>query len=206
VLTVDVASGQANMLNQTHFTQEVEFYTISSADGSLNTAGWSSLDAQGIEGGDWIASPALSTRFTELQEDGTTTFDNLTPFALGQILQSGGDLDLNFEFLLAGEGALREGMVVYILAGDYNGDDVVDAADYTAWRDNLNSTNTLPNDMTPGSVTMDDYTVWKNNFGAVLPGAGGGSGLASVPEPGALILIGSVSCCLLATRRSRPDL
>ena len=204
VLTVDVASGRASMLNQTPFSQQVEVYTISSENGSLDTAGWNSLDAQGIESGDWIASPALATRLTEIQEDGTTTFDELTPFNLGEILQSGAERDLEFEFLLAGEGSLRQGMVVYILAGDYNGDHVVDAADYTLWRDNLNTTNRLANDMTPGAVTMDDYAVWKNNFGAVLAGSGSGAGSSAVPEPGSLRLMLAGVVGLLVASRARP--
>ena len=51
------------------------------------------------------------------------------------------------------------------LPGDYNDNHVVDAADYTVWRDNLDSMATLPNDETPGWVMMDDYDVWKMHFG-----------------------------------------
>jgi hypothetical protein len=188
VLTVDLASGAASMLNQTPFAQQIEGYTISSADGSLSTAGWNSLDAQGVEEGDWIASPALASRVTEFQEDGTTTFDDATAFDLGQLFQTGAATDLALEFLIAGEGSLREGMVEYILAGDYNDDDVVDAADYTVWRDHLNTSARLANDMTPGAVTMADYTVWKSNFGASLSALGGGS-VQSVPEPESLLLV-----------------
>ncbi len=203
VLTVDVASGKAVVLNQTPFSQEVEGYTISSTNGSLDTAGWNSLDAQGVEAGDWIASPALATRLTELQEDGTTTFDNLTLFQLGQILQPGGALDLNFGFVLAGTGSVTPGMVEYILAGDFNDDDVVDAADYTIWRNHLNSNANLPNDFSPGSVTMDDYNDWKANFGAIRPGAGASSLAASVPEPASLVLCVFAICLPAATRRAR---
>ena len=49
--------------------------------------------------------------------------------------------------------------------GDYNGNGVVDAADYTIWRDHLGQSVTLPNDSTPGTVTAADYDVWKANFG-----------------------------------------
>jgi hypothetical protein len=69
--------------------------------------------------------------------------------------------------------------------GDYNGNNVVDAADYTEWRDNLGGpANSLPN-RDPGNsgvINQADYTFWKNNFGN--PGSGGGSLSASaVPEP-----------------------
>ena len=50
--------------------------------------------------------------------------------------------------------------------GDYNNNGNVDAADYTRWRDNLNSTTAnLPNDPTPTIVNQADYTTWKTNFG-----------------------------------------
>ena len=65
--------------------------------------------------------------------------------------------------------------------GDYNNNGKVDAADYTVWRDNLGTSNVLPNDSTPGSVTSADYTVWKSNFG--LPGSGSAATGNVVPEP-----------------------
>ena len=54
----------------------------------------------------------------------------------------------------------------YGLPGDYNNDGTVDAADYTVWRDNLGSTQFLPNDITPDVVDQSDYDVWFANFGA----------------------------------------
>jgi hypothetical protein len=88
----------------------------------------------------------------------------------------------NFKLELFGSNA-TEG-----LPGDYNDNDVVDAADYTVWRDNLGSATSLPNDSTPG-VTNDDYTLWKQNFGMSLPGSGGAVGSSAVPEPGALAML-----------------
>jgi hypothetical protein len=64
--------------------------------------------------------------------------------------------------------------------GDYNQNGVVDAADYVAWKENLGTTNTLPNDTTPGSVSQADYDIWRMNFGST---SGGGAALAAVPEP-----------------------
>jgi hypothetical protein len=76
------------------------------------------------------------------------------------------------------------------LPGDYNGNGMVDAADYVAWRDNLDQSVTLPNDTTPGMVTQEDYDVWRANFGASAPGAAGGSlSNAAVPEPSCLLLM-----------------
>jgi hypothetical protein len=74
------------------------------------------------------------------------------------------------------------------LPGDYNGNDIVDAADFTVWRDRLGQNtpldNTDPND-TDGMVTMAEYTFWKNSFG----NSGSGSlGVGNVPEPATLLL------------------
>lgn len=77
------------------------------------------------------------------------------------------------------------------LYGDYNDDYVIDAADYTVWRDHLDSSATLPNDQTPGDVTLADYDVWKTNFGNTS-GAASGTARASgdvVPESDSLMLM-----------------
>ena len=62
------------------------------------------------------------------------------------------------------------------MLGDYNGNHVVDAADYTrvAERD-VNRRRRLLNDASPGSVSMADYTYWKTHFGATS-GSGGALG------------------------------
>lgn len=53
------------------------------------------------------------------------------------------------------------------LEGDYNGNGVVDAADYTVWRDNLGAdAGTLPNDPNEGlTIGVEQYETWKANFG-----------------------------------------
>jgi len=79
-------------------------------------------------------------------------------------------------------GAFETGVPVPELPGDYNGDHVVDAADYTVWRNNLNTDADLPNDETPGMVDSGDYDVWKSHFGESLPGSGS-LAQSPVPEP-----------------------
>jgi hypothetical protein len=78
------------------------------------------------------------------------------------------------------------------LAGDYNGDGIVDAADYTTWRDQLGALISLPNETaTFGSVTEEDYEVWTTNFGAVAAEmATASTGYAvAVSEPASVLLL-----------------
>jgi hypothetical protein len=88
------------------------------------------------------------------------------------------------------------------LTGDYNDNGTVDAADYALWRDNLNTSFTLPNEgATPGMVTQEDYTTWRTNFGAAAtPGA---AGAVAVPEPGTVVLcsMGLVNLAIAAVWR-----
>lgn len=87
--------------------------------------------------------------------------------------------------------------------GDYNGNHVVDAADYAVWR------KTLTNSASPagsgadgdssGTIGPGDYTFWRARFGNAAPGAGSLVG-GLVPEPttallqlgGLLALVGRV--------------
>jgi hypothetical protein len=73
------------------------------------------------------------------------------------------------------------------LVGDFNGDEIVDAADYTTWRDHLGGAHNLNGngDETGGSagiVDQADYNLWKSSFGNVGSGLGGAA-TAAVPEP-----------------------
>ena len=79
------------------------------------------------------------------------------------------------------------------LDGDYNLDGIVDAIDYTIWRDSLGQTGVGLAADGNGDEMVDslDYDLWKLNFGMTSLGTGGGAGLTSaVPEPSVLILVG----------------
>jgi hypothetical protein len=67
-------------------------------------------------------------------------------------------------------------------AGDYNRNGVVDAADYTVWRDSFGQTgmNLWADGNGDTHVDSTDFGIWKQDFGQTL---GGGANAITVPEP-----------------------
>jgi hypothetical protein len=96
------------------------------------------------------------------------------------------------------------------IPGDYNNNGIVDAADFTVWRDHLGQTfeleNEDPADANPGVVDQDDYAFWKSQFGTSGSGAGASTAAAGVPEPSTVSLgvlaLGAAGVAALR-RRSR---
>jgi hypothetical protein len=85
------------------------------------------------------------------------------------------------------------------VAGDYNGDGLVNISDYNYWRSTFGSTTSLAADgNNDGVVDAADYVVWRNHAG----GSGLGAG-TQVPEPGTFVLVISAGGVLLAGRRAR---
>ncbi len=94
----------------------------------------------------------------------------------------------NESALFTGDGLLQvTTFIPSILPGDYNDDNVVDAADYTVFRDNQGTATVLPNDAIGGTIGVAHYDQWKNNFGAT--GAAAVASSAAVPEPATLVLL-----------------
>jgi hypothetical protein len=101
------------------------------------------------------------------------------------------------------------------LAGDYNTDQAVNAADYVVWRKFLGSAATVPNDATPPGVTNADYHAWTSNFGETeLPAVAlrgptpprpdaAATGLDAAPEP--MRVAGMAAGMAMPQRRQRPS-
>jgi hypothetical protein len=97
-------------------------------------------------------------------------------------------------------------LVENVLPGDYNRNQVVDAADYTVWRDLLGATGSdlAADGNNDHMVTELDYDVWRTNFGVTAVGAASLAHLASVPEPTAILLavVGQLIVTVLFLRGS----
>jgi hypothetical protein len=74
------------------------------------------------------------------------------------------------------------------LAGDFNGDGKVNAADYVLWRKG----SAVPN-------TPQNYTLWRANFG-MSGGTGSNATIAAIPEPACIGLVICAILCAIARR------
>jgi hypothetical protein len=91
------------------------------------------------------------------------------------------------------------------LAGDYNHDGIVDAADYTVWRDMLGQTGSglAADGNGDNQIDAGDYNIWNTNFGN-HSGSGAGAN-AAVPEPATLLmlLVGLLTICASRQQKCR---
>jgi hypothetical protein len=97
-----------------------------------------------------------------------------------------------------------EGWIAYLgppgVAGDFNSDGIVDAADYIVWRNGLGTT-----------YTQAGYDVWRANFGRTAAGAAAvadtfaNGSSANIPEPitAAILSIGLLPVCFARRTRGR---
>ena len=80
-------------------------------------------------------------------------------------------------------------LVTEPLAGDYNGNGTVDAADYVVWRNTRGSTTNLSADGNGNNVVdSGDYTAWRARFGQSA-GSGALAGDVAAPEPASVVLL-----------------
>ncbi|MGL4514721.1 MAG: hypothetical protein ACRCT8_16660 [Lacipirellulaceae bacterium] len=112
-------------------------------------------------------------------------------------------MGLQFDLVYSGNSlvmatAIDPGTVFF--PGDFNGDGLVNAADYTTWRDALDSNNPLVDGAgnANGVVDQADYAVWVANYGNVAP-----SSATAVPEPGAIALAGVAAVFGSLSRKRR---
>jgi hypothetical protein len=90
-------------------------------------------------------------------------------------------------------------LAVVGITGDYNLNGVVDAADYTVWRNNAGEVGTglAADGDRNGTINDADFDIWKSHFGQVAASGSAASSFvtyalpdsSSVPEPGALTIV-----------------
>jgi hypothetical protein len=98
-----------------------------------------------------------------------------------------------------------------VIPGDYNGDRIVDAADYAAWRGAFGATGNNPADGNQdGVVDGADYLIWRRAVDAPDFGSGSGQQLpqssfetSTVPEPTSVMLVGLAMVCAAGVIRKR---
>ncbi|MCA9239446.1 MAG: hypothetical protein KDA37_04570 [Planctomycetales bacterium] len=183
--------------NQDRLTSGV-WITRGSTQGLYNAAeesGYSNLSPAGTE---WafgsLASDVETLSFSSWKQwHGSQP---LTAVGLPAVLHLiADDIYIDIQMLSWGQGdggggafSYRRSTAPAALAGDYNGDGSVDAADYTVWRDGLG-----------GEFDASDYLVWRDNYGAptVQPRA------TATPEPLGIQLVISLALGVAAAERLR---
>lgn len=212
VLIVDPSTGQAQLRNTSNASLSLDGYKISSASGALTTGGWSSLEGQASA--DWFEAEESSMTLAELLPEGTEILGANQGYNLGSLFSTSGEQDLIIEYLQDGANVLQEGQVLYDLlpafpaglAGDFNNDGTVDAADYTVYRDNLGLSDAALNGNgtgdVSGTVVPSDYTLWVASYG----NSSSTSSAASVPEASTGVLAMLAMFIGGVLRRSRASL
>jgi hypothetical protein len=218
-LEVNTTTGRVQITNETTSPIPLDFYEITSNADSLNIAGWNSLEnpagnpagfpAGNGTGNGWEEMGNLDNGIlaeSYLQDISTLAAGGLID--LGNAFTVGAGQDLVFRYRTSG-GAFVDAAVQYVtsaaVAGDYNNNGIVDAADYVIWRKRLGP-GSLPNEggISPGVVDTADYNFWRSRFGATS-GSGSALGESAVPEPGTLLLcLGSAIVGILSSARSQP--
>jgi hypothetical protein len=192
-LEVNPTNGNARIRNLTANPVDFEFIEITSGSGAIDMANVTPLGSGTIDGSDWEVLGAMSQNsLSQFLLDGVETLAPGASLTIANLF-TGSTQDLAFRYLDSNV-HMRSGIVTYAtssaLLGDFNGDSVVDAADYTVWRDNLGAADEsafAAGTGNGGGIDATDYSLWRANFGTT----GGALGLAgnAVPEPASIAML-----------------
>jgi hypothetical protein len=222
-LIVNRDTGAIQLANASGSGIVLKGYSVTSAAGALNSATWTSIDADNVfdPNGAWTAQSATSLNLTE-----SVTGQTLDGGTLNASSQRGIGTpwfrtpieDLVFGFTL-GNNTTAFGTVEYIGndgvpigRSDFNGDGTVNAADWAMFAPNAYtniSAETRVGAFRKGDTDGDfdndlrDYQNFKRDFMA-LNGAAAFAALAgAVPEPGSFALAAMAGGLVLGSRRQR---
>ncbi len=178
---VNGTTGSATLLGSNTFGDDLDLSATSSLILGIDSA----IDfEQVVVGGDaavdGVLNVSLGDGFTPAagQQFALLTAASVVDEGLTLVGAAAGQFDL----LVTGSSVVLQ--ATGGLAGDYNADGVVNAADYTVWRDGLGTT-----------FSQADYGVWAANYGATLP-----VNANAVPEPSTALLIALAGAAGLGRR------
>jgi hypothetical protein len=211
-LRVDPVTGGVQLRNDSAIPLPLSGYEITSAADSLRPTSWKSLSDTGGafpvgngSGNGWEEGPNPGTgQIAEWYLTGQSVIPANTAVYLGQAFAPGGTQDVAGQVRDA-PGSLVPLIVAYgsvpvpAVVGDYNQDGVVNAADYTVWRDALGTAGPLPNRAPAniGNISQADYTTWVSRYGQSA------SSSTAIPEPSGLALLAlSIGTSLRRRRRA----
>ncbi len=209
-LEVDPETGYARFL--TTLGSDVASVTLTSyevrtAGAPFDAAAWrgSNLSAHGIdaidpaaEGMRWETVADTSQQLIESYLLGGSDLLNGETLPIGKLLpDSSGETPLtvnyvvNIDYVDPATADLKDVLYTEDIrvtfqdvprAGDYNADGVIDAADYTVWRDQVGDVGAdlRADGNENGEVDSTDYQLWRANYGANV----GPANSSQVPEPG----------------------
>jgi hypothetical protein len=201
-LEVNTLTGRVRLVNDVQSPIAFDFYRISSASGAqdLTASGWNSLQNPSLNPAGFVAGSGTGDGWEHLgtptsqkvQEGFLLGASTLAPgesVSLGKLF-SGAAQDLALRYRTA-DGTFVDVPATYIsqpaLAGDFNQDDVVDAADLAVWRGAFGASGDGDADG-DSDTDGDDFLTWQRQFGATpSPGA---AVVQAIPEPHAAALAG----------------
>lgn len=163
-LVVEQALFDGLYIQEESATMQIEIGGIGPGESSRLTSTEAVLLAGMIEVDlDFGYTPTVGEQFLVVSSPELVITDSLTLV---------GSAASHFELVIEDQSLILEA----ILAGDYNHDGLVDAADYTVWRDGDSPDN-----------SEAGYDIWANNYGATAAIAISQTTSSAVPEPAAAV-------------------
>ena len=204
-LQVDPVSGAGQIINNTGIDLTFDFYKVTSAGGSLDTTGWSSLGDQAIDAWEEAGLSDANT-LGETSLTGETILTAGSVLALGNVYDETVDVqDLHFTFrnLTGGSSSLLAGNIEYVtissvLLGDVNLDGIVDTLDIQPFVDLLAGGGFQAEADIDENGVVDTLDI--QPFVDIVSG-GSVAAANAVPEPTSLALIGLGGLALIRRRR-----